>query len=143
MRRSPCATAGGSIDAYAAAVGRWLVTRDGFDFLAYYLSDFDYASHVHGPDGRGGRRARQADAASRPARRGRRADAFLERYAVVLVSDHGQTTVEHRATRGAVRVTRDEVIVTASNRAGQVYLRRTRAWTLRRSPRLDGSRRPT
>ena len=43
--------AGGSIDAYAAAVGRWLVTRDGFDFLAYYLSDFDYASHAHGPVG--------------------------------------------------------------------------------------------
>src|SRR2546430_11830865 len=27
--------AAGSVDAYAAAVGRWLVTRDGFDFLAY------------------------------------------------------------------------------------------------------------
>src|SRR4051812_35127329 len=25
----------GTIDAYAAAVGRWLVTRDGFDFLVY------------------------------------------------------------------------------------------------------------
>src|SRR5690348_6159602 len=43
--------AAGSIDAYAAVVGRWLVTRDGFDFLAYYLSDFDYASHAHGPTG--------------------------------------------------------------------------------------------
>src|SRR5438270_499768 len=43
--------AGGSIDVYAAAVGRWLVTRDGFDFLAYYLSDFDFASHAHGPEG--------------------------------------------------------------------------------------------
>src|SRR5258708_40326336 len=41
---------GGSIDAYAAAVGRWLVTRDRFDFLAYYLSDFDYASHAYGPE---------------------------------------------------------------------------------------------
>ena len=43
--------AGGSVDAYAAAVGRWLVTRDGFDFFVYYLSDFDYASHATGPDG--------------------------------------------------------------------------------------------
>ena len=41
----------GTIDAYAAAVGRWLVTRDGFDFLVYYLSDYDYASHALGPDG--------------------------------------------------------------------------------------------
>src|SRR5207302_4639999 len=43
--------AGGSIDEYAAWVGRWLVTRDGFDFLASYLSDYDYASHAHGPAG--------------------------------------------------------------------------------------------
>ena len=40
----------GSIDAYAAAVGRWLVTRDGFDLLVYYLPDYDYASHAAGPD---------------------------------------------------------------------------------------------
>src|SRR5437773_6980332 len=43
--------AGGSVDAYAAAVGRWLVTRDGFDFLAYYLPDFDYVPHAYGPEG--------------------------------------------------------------------------------------------
>ena len=57
------------------AVGRWLVTRDGFDFLAYYLSDFDFASHAHGPHG-GPRTSRSssADAAiRRAARRGRRA----------------------------------------------------------------------
>ena len=41
----------GSVDAYAAAVGRWLVTRDGFDFLAFYLSGYDFASHAGGPDG--------------------------------------------------------------------------------------------
>ena len=40
----------GSIDAYTVAVGRWLVTRDGFDFPAHYLSDYDYASHAQGPD---------------------------------------------------------------------------------------------
>ncbi len=42
--------AAGTIDAYAALVGRWLVTRDGFDCLVYYLSDLDYASHAYGPD---------------------------------------------------------------------------------------------
>jgi len=41
----------GSVDAYAAAVGRWLVTRDGFDLLAFYLSGYDFASHAAGPDG--------------------------------------------------------------------------------------------
>ena len=51
----------GSVDAYAAAVGRWLVTRDGFDFLAYYLSGYDFASHAAGPDGAA------ADTSSSPA----------------------------------------------------------------------------
>ena len=32
------------------SVGRWLVTRDGFDLLVYYLPDYDYASHAAGPD---------------------------------------------------------------------------------------------
>ena len=40
----------GSIDGYAAAIGRWLVTRDGFDLLVHYLPDYDYASHAVGPD---------------------------------------------------------------------------------------------
>ncbi len=40
----------GSVDAYADAVGRWLVTRDGFDFLLYYLPDYDYAAHIAGPE---------------------------------------------------------------------------------------------
>src|SRR3954447_10221246 len=47
----------GSVDAYAAAVGRWLVTRDGFDFLAFYLSGYDFASHAAGPDGEAADRA--------------------------------------------------------------------------------------
>ena len=99
----------GSVDAYAAAVGRWLVTRDGFDFLAYYLSGYDFASHAAGPDGAAADHAlEQADAAI-----GALLDAaggpdeFLERYAVVLLSDHGQTKVEQvGASGGAVRGSR-------------------------------------
>src|SRR5215471_11449859 len=89
----------GSVDTYAAAVGRWLVTRDGFDFFAYYLSGYDFASHAAGPHGEAADRAlEQADAAIRvllDAAGG--PDQFLERYAVVLLSDHGQTPVEHAA----------------------------------------------
>jgi Type I phosphodiesterase / nucleotide pyrophosphatase len=115
---------GGSLDAYAAAVGRWLVTRDGFDFLVYYLSDFDYASHVHGPLGAEDVALVRTDAAIQAlldAAGG--PDAFLERYAVVLHSDHGQTLVEH-AAQLELPLSRfvDDVVVTASNRAGQVYL---------------------
>ena len=115
----------GSVDTYAAAVGRWLVTRDGFDFLAFYLSGYDFASHAAGPDGAGADQAlEQADAAIRTlldAAGG--PNEFLERYAVVLVSDHGQTRVE-QAARLEVPFAdlAGQVVVTASNRAGQVYL---------------------
>jgi Type I phosphodiesterase / nucleotide pyrophosphatase len=116
--------AGGSIDAYAAAVGRWLVTRDGFDFLAYYLSDFDYASHAHGPEGAEDVALVRTDAAIEAlldAAGG--ADEFLDRYAVILHSDHGQTTVSRAAQLELPLASyADSIVVTASNRAGQVYL---------------------
>src|SRR5581483_6395279 len=86
--------AAGTIDTYAAAVGRWLVTRDCFDFFLYYLSDYDYASHALGPERAAGKLvdadralASLLDAAGGP-------DAFLERYDLILCSDHGQTAVE-------------------------------------------------
>jgi predicted AlkP superfamily pyrophosphatase or phosphodiesterase len=129
----------GTVDAYAAAVGRWLVTRDGFDFLLFYLSDYDFAAHAFGPEAAtaalaGSDRAIGAlmDAAGGP-------DDFLDRYAVLLCSDHGQTPVERafrlqdaftdlrlhrRLTNG-----RPDVAVAASNRAAMVY-------------RLDGCREP-
>ena len=114
----------GSTDAYAAAVGRWLVTRDGFDFFAYYLSDFDYTSHLHGPAVAEDVSLARIDAAVQTlldAAGG--GDAFLERYAVVVASDHGQTQVE-QATRLDVLLApqENEMVVAASNRAGQVYL---------------------
>ena len=124
----------GSIDDYAAAIGRWLVTRDGFDFLVFYLPDYDYASHLAGP-------ARQAKPWLMPTRHSGSSweaagdlDVFLERYAVVVCSDHGQTRVRGGGTpRGAVhrpprlcrplkrRSLRSEVVITASNRAGMIY----------------------
>jgi hypothetical protein len=106
----------GSIDGYAAAIGRWLVTRDGFDLLVHYLPDYDYASHALGPDaahealGRADESvAALLDAAGGP-------DEFLERYAVVLCSDHGQSLVTETA-----RLEVPGGLVTASNRAGMVY----------------------
>jgi predicted AlkP superfamily pyrophosphatase or phosphodiesterase len=113
--------AAGSIDDYAAAVGRWLVTRDGFDLLVFYLSDVDFASHVYGPEdvqdalGRAdGALAGLLDAAGGP-------EEFLERYAVVVCSDHGQSRVEE-IVRLEERFTGVEgALVTASNRAGMVY----------------------
>ncbi len=106
----------GSIDAYAAAVGRWLVTRDGFDLLVYYLPDYDFASHAHGPDAAHDalRRSDAAvgallDAAGGP-------DEFLDRYALVVCSDHGQSKIET-----TVKLSVGDDLVTASNRAAMVY----------------------
>jgi predicted AlkP superfamily pyrophosphatase or phosphodiesterase len=115
------ARAQGSIDGYAAAVGRWLVTRDGFDFLVYYLPDYDFASHVYGPDGAFEALARSdaaigalLDAAGGP-------EDFLERYAVVFCSDHGQTHVDRHVRLQGRFAGLPGVVVTASNRAGMIY----------------------
>jgi hypothetical protein len=123
--------AAGSVDEYAAAVGRWLVARDGFDFFVFYLSDYDYASHALGPEGAAGKLAAADQAIASLMEVAGGPDAFLERYTVVLCSDHGQTKVEHAARledaftdlqlfrRSGLE--RPDVAVCASNRCGQVY----------------------
>jgi hypothetical protein len=133
------ARAAGSIDAYAATVGRWLVTRDGFDLLLHYLPDYDFASHASGPD-----RAFEAleradaaigalfDAAGGP-------DEFLERYAVVFCSDHGQSHVDRHAYLAEPFADLTDVMCTSSNRAGMVYRLADRAADARTlAERLDG-----
>jgi hypothetical protein len=123
----------GSIDAYAEAVGRWLVTRDGFDFLFFYLPDYDFASHALGPGGAHEALARSDQAVAGLVEAAGGLDAFLERYDVVLCSDHGQTRIERsfrleealsdfRLLRPHARRDDAELVVTASNRAGMVYL---------------------
>ncbi|HZQ15931.1 MAG TPA: alkaline phosphatase family protein [Gaiellaceae bacterium] len=108
--------AAGSIDAYAAAVGRWLVTRDGFDLLVYYLPDYDFASHAAGPDATPHALARSDAAIAALLEAAGGPDEFLERYALVLCSDHGQSKVTQTA-----RLDVGGDLVTASNRAAMVY----------------------
>jgi Type I phosphodiesterase / nucleotide pyrophosphatase len=106
----------GSIDAYAAAIGRWLVTRDGFDLLVFYLPDYDYASHALGPDAAHEALARSDVSISALFEAAGGPDAFLDRHAVIVCSDHGQSHV--------AQVAQLEVaggLVTASNRAAMVY----------------------
>jgi Type I phosphodiesterase / nucleotide pyrophosphatase len=121
----------GTIDEYAASVGRWLVTRDGFDLFVYYLSDYDYASHALGPEGAAGKLgdADRAVASLLDAAGGW--EEFLDRYAVLVCSDHGQSAVRQALPLGSayagLRLFRrggprfPDVAVAASNRAGQVY----------------------
>ena len=74
---------------------RWPLARHahGFDFLVYYLPDYDYASAAAGPEGSDDalRRADRAVAELLEAAGG--CEAFLERYAIVVCADHGQTAV--------------------------------------------------
>jgi predicted AlkP superfamily pyrophosphatase or phosphodiesterase len=134
----PGARQAGGNDRYAGAVGRWLVTRDGFDLLVYYLPDYDYASHAAGPDSAHAALARADDAVRALLDAAGGVDALLERYAVVVCSDHGQTRVEHTTSLHGPFVDVDDVVVTASNRAGMVYdLRGGRAREL--AQRLDGN----
>jgi predicted AlkP superfamily pyrophosphatase or phosphodiesterase len=123
--------AGGSVDEYAAQVGRWLVTRDGFDFFLYYLPDYDFASHVHGPEGAQAALTRTDRAVSALLEAAGGPDEFLDRYTVVVCSDHGQTSVNEAvrledALSGYTlfRPGRQggELAVTASNRAAMVYV---------------------
>ena len=112
----------GSIDAYASAVGRWLVTRDAFDFFLFYLSDYDYASHEHGPDS-ALLALQTCDAAiASLVEAGGGIETFLERYAVVVMADHGQTRVRESASLGAEYARIDGVLPLASNRAAHLYL---------------------
>ena len=111
----------GSVDAYAAAVGRWLVTRDGFDFFVYYLSDFDYASHVTGPDGAMPALERADDAIAALFDAAGGPDELLARYDLVLCSDHGQSDVAQATVLERSYADTPNVVVTASNRAGMVY----------------------
>ncbi|MGH3023988.1 MAG: alkaline phosphatase family protein [Gaiellaceae bacterium] len=112
----------GSIDEYAGDVGRWLVTRDAFDFLVFYLPDYDYASHIAGPEESLDALERSDRAVGLLLEAGDGGGDFLERYAVVVCSDHGQTRVE-RLARLQDSFPADEpgVLALASNRAGMVY----------------------
>jgi Type I phosphodiesterase / nucleotide pyrophosphatase len=113
---------GGSIDDYAAVVGRWLVTRDAFDFLVFYLPDYDYASHQTGPQDSLEALERSDAALARLLDAAGGVDAFLERYAVIVCSDHGQTRVERLARlQDSFPASLDGVLALASNRAGMVY----------------------
>jgi predicted AlkP superfamily pyrophosphatase or phosphodiesterase len=124
----------GSVDAYAATIGRWLVTRDGFDFLVFYLPDYDYASHLSGPDSAFSALERADAAVGELMAAAGGNEAFLERYAIVVCSDHGQTSVQRVARLQAPFADLDvfsgrrgttpdgcEVVVTGSNRSGMIY----------------------
>ena len=140
---------------HAATIGRWLVTRDGFDFLVFYLPDYDYASHISGPDAAMQALERADAAVGELVSAAGEPEAFLDRYAIVVCSDHGQMHVDRVATlqdffadlavfTGAPRrrVDVSDVVVTASNRSGMVYALDGRSARGCRASRRRGRGRP-
>jgi hypothetical protein len=124
---------GTGIDRHGGAVARWLVTRDGFDFLFLYLYETDAAGHRGGDVMAAVERADNGLALMVEAAGG--LDAFLARYGVIVVADHSQSRIDQIADAAApltdLRLFRSsrrsdpdrcDVAVAASNRAAMAYL---------------------
>jgi hypothetical protein len=86
----------GTRDPYSACVGAHVERHNLYDFMLFSLPDNDNYSHRHGPDAtvtsiaRADRQlAELADAAGGTER-------FFDDHAVILMSDHAQTTVDQR-----------------------------------------------
>ena len=138
--------AAGTVDAYAAAVGR-LVTRDGFDFLLLYLSDYDYASHAAGPDAATDVLARCDEAVGGLVR----AAGGLDEFSPATRSSSSRTTASHpgapdRAARGSLppRAGDARARVESGRARGQAGVERAEPADARRAARRRavGGRRP-
>ena len=85
----------GQRDRHTACVGAYLVEHDLFDFLLFSLPDNDTYSHKVGPDGQV-RSIVEADRAlERIMHVAGGPEDFLEEHAVIVMSDHSQTSIEH------------------------------------------------
>lgn len=85
----------GQRDRHTACVGAYLVEHDLFDFLLFSLPDNDTYSHKVGPDGQVRSIAEADKALERIMHVAGGPEAFLEEHAVIVMSDHSQTAVEH------------------------------------------------
>jgi hypothetical protein len=131
----PTFTRPGTRDEYSACVGEELVREGAYDFLLFSLPDNDFHSHRHGPDAQVDSIAKADQSFARIVEAGGGLDAFLERHAVILTSDHAQTSVEHELDLSkeleedwrVLQPNSDkpedaEIAVSPTSRAGAVYL---------------------
>lgn len=121
-------------------IARWLMRNTGVEFILLYLGQHDVASHKAGPDSTQ-HAIRVADRAlGRAMRSVGGIETFLDRFALLLCADHGQTQVTkhaaledvfddvvlYRGRRGR-RAARDcELAVIGSNRVAMAYRTRQR-----------------
>jgi hypothetical protein len=131
----PTFTRPGTRDEYSACVGEELVREGAYDFLLFSLPDNDFHSHRYGPDAQVDSIAKADQSFARIVEAGGGLDAFLERHAVILTSDHAQTPVEHELDLAkeleedwrvlqpnSDRPEDAEIAVSPTSRAGAVYL---------------------
>jgi hypothetical protein len=124
----------GQRDRHTGCVGAYLAEHDLFDFLLFSLPDNDTHSHKLGPDGQVTSIAEADRALERIMHVAGGAEAFLEEHAVIVMSDHSQTTVEEGVNLAQaleefrVLVPSDpapveaELAVCPSARSGSVYV---------------------
>ncbi len=123
----------GQRDRHTGCVGAYLVEHDLFDFLLFSLPDNDTYSHKVGPDGQVRSIAEADRALERIMHVAGGAEAFLEDHAVIVMSDHSQTSVEQAInlaevfddarvlTPGDVAPTEAELATCPSARSAMVY----------------------
>jgi type I phosphodiesterase/nucleotide pyrophosphatase len=123
----------GQRDQHTGCVGAHLVEHDLFDFLLFSLPDNDTHSHRYGPYAQVTSIAGADRALERIMHVAGGVDAFLSRYAVIVMSDHSQTPVEDSLdlaeALGSWRVLRPEgapeeaeIAVSPAARSAMVYV---------------------
>jgi Type I phosphodiesterase / nucleotide pyrophosphatase len=136
-REVPCRSTSipGSRDGYSACCAAELVKSDSFDFLLFSLPDNDNYSHRFGPEASVESIAKADHCYAKLVEAAGGLDAFLDRYAAILVADHAQTDV-HRGLPLAELLGREwsvlrpsesrpepaQLAVSPTGRAAHVYL---------------------
>jgi hypothetical protein len=91
----------GQRDRHAGCVGAHLVENDLFDFLLFSLPDNDTHSHRTGPEGQPVSIAEADRALERLMHAAGGPDEFLADHAVIVMSDHSQSLIEHSTNLAA------------------------------------------
>jgi hypothetical protein len=125
----------GTRDEYSSCVGEELVREGAYDFLLFALPDNDFYSHRHGPDATVKSIAKADTNFARIVDAAGGLDTFRDQHAVILTSDHAQTSVERGLpladTLGedwqvlqpnADRPEEAEIAVSPTSRAAAVYI---------------------
>jgi hypothetical protein len=91
----------GQRDRHSGCVAAHLVEHDLFDFMLLSLPDNDTHSHRYGPYAQTSSIVEADRAIERMMHAGGGIDAFLEDHAVIVLSDHSQTPIEHAVNLAA------------------------------------------